>query len=122
MVQSVAIDPGDRIDINSEDIVHGADELDKPFFVVKRTVRDSQMQNIGQVQPGYKPAKDKIRGADEQTYPRPPLSWRRIHTSHQVEKNDQIADCVVTFHEALAWDSSSPKFPMIQAEIKFRFK
>jgi len=68
---------------------------------------DSQMKKIGQIQSAKKPTRDEINSADQQPIPRPQVSWGGIHTSQQVEKNDQIAIEVVDFQDAPAWADSS---------------
>ena len=52
MMQSMAIYPGDRIYIDPEGVIHDSDEFDEPFLIVERTMSDSQMKNIGQIQSG----------------------------------------------------------------------
>src|SRR6266404_3986741 len=98
MMQSVAIDPGDRIHIESEDVVHRRDDFYEPFLVVERTVSDSQMKNIRQIQPAHKPTKDKINSGDQQSNPGSQMSWGGIHTSQRVAQNNQIACDIVYFH------------------------
>ena len=63
VMQSMAIHPGDRIYIEPEDVIHDRDGFDEPFLVVKRTMGDTQMENIGQIQPAKEPTKDEINCA-----------------------------------------------------------
>src|SRR5579862_8461593 len=98
VMQSMAIDPGDGIDVKAEGVVHNGDEFHEPFFVVERTVSDSQMKNVGQIQAAKKPASDEINAPDQQAHPRAQMSWREIHTSQRVEQNNQTANDVVDFH------------------------
>src|SRR5690242_20149695 len=114
MMQPVAIHPGDRIDIDRENIVHDGDGFHEPFLIVQGAMSDSQMKKIGQIQPAKKPAKDKIGSADQYSFPWSPLSRSGIHASQQVQKNDQIAYDVVYFHDPLRG--------LIQAEIRVPFK
>jgi hypothetical protein len=65
------------------------------------------MEDIGQVQPGQKPTKEKIDATNEQSGPRPQLSWGGKHASQQVEKNDQIAVDVIYLHDDPACVDSS---------------
>ena len=65
MMQSMAVHPSDRIYMKPEDVIHDGDSFYEPFLVVERTMSDSQMKNIGQVQTARKPAKDKINSADQ---------------------------------------------------------
>src|ERR1700730_2481445 len=60
---------------------------------------DSQMKNIGQIQPARKPAKDKINSAYQHSSPRSQMSWGGKHASEHVEENNQIASDIVNFHE-----------------------
>src|SRR5580765_2359770 len=59
---------------------------------------DSQMKNIGQIQPAKKPTKNKITSAYQHSSPRSQMSWRGIHTSQHVGKNNRIACEIVYFH------------------------
>ena len=70
VMQAVPIHPRDRIDINPKSIVNDSDRFDEPFLVVEGAMSDSQMKDIGQVQPGQKPTKEKIRSANEHSSPR----------------------------------------------------
>src|SRR5579864_3842874 len=114
MMQSVAIHPGDRIHIDREGVIHDRDGFHEPFFIVERAMSDSQMKNIGQIQPAKKPTKNKINSAYEHSSPRSQMSWGGVHTSQQVDKNNQIAGDIVYFHE------DSPRG--IQTEIGAPFK
>jgi hypothetical protein len=114
MMQSMPIHPGDRIDIDPKCVIHDGDECDEPFLIVEGTMRDSQMKNIGQIQPGEKPAEDKINSADQQSGPSSQVSWGGIHTSQHVEKNYQIAGDVVDFHDDPAWGDSSKNESSLQ--------
>src|SRR5215469_2012114 len=60
---------------------------------------NSQMEDIGQIQAAEKPAKNKIASADQQSLSRPQVSGSGIDRSQHVEKNDQIADDVIYFHD-----------------------
>jgi hypothetical protein len=99
MMQSMAIHPCDRIYVQPEDVIHDGDSFYEPFLVVERTMSDSQMKNIGQVQPSRKPAEDKIDSADQQSGPRSQMRWGEIHTSQHVQNDNQIAREIVYFHE-----------------------
>jgi hypothetical protein len=114
MMQAMAIHPGDRIDIDSEDVIHDGDEFDEPFPIVEGTMRDSEMKNIGQIQPGEEPAEDEINSADQQSSPRSQAGGGGIHTSQHVEKNYQIAGDVVDFHDDPAWGDSSKNESCLQ--------
>src|SRR5215467_15252322 len=114
MMQTMTVDLADRIHINREGVAHHNDELYEPLIVVERTVSDSQMQDVGQVQAAEKPAKDKIGSAQEQSLPRSQLSRRGEHTGQRVAQNNQISIDVVDFH-------GTPR-ATIQAEIKSSFK
>src|SRR6266436_630327 len=98
MMQSMAIHPGDRIHIDREGVIHDSDGFHEPFFIVERTVSDSQMKNIGQIQPAKKPTKNKINSAYQHSSPRSQMSRGGVHTSQQVGKNNQIACKIVYFH------------------------
>src|SRR6266704_7046628 len=98
MMQAMAIYPSDRIHVDRERVVHDGDGLHEPFSVVERTVSDSQMKNVSQIQAAKKPAKDKITSAHKHSYPRSQMSWGGVHTSQHVSKNNQIACDVVNFH------------------------
>src|SRR5882762_9575244 len=59
---------------------------------------DSQMKNIGQIQPAKKPTKDKIDCAYQHSNPRSQMSWGGIHASQHVAQNNQIACDIVDSH------------------------
>jgi len=99
MMQAMAIHPGDRIYVDPEDVVNDSDAFYEPFLIVERAMRDSHMQNIGQIQPGKKPTEGEINSADQQSSPRSQVSRGGIHTSQQVAENNQIPSDVVDFHE-----------------------
>src|ERR1043166_8103276 len=99
MMQSVAIHPGDRIHINPEGVIHHSNGFYEPLLIVESTMSDSHMKNIGQIQPGKKPTKEKIDSAYQKPNPRPQLRRGGIHTSQHVGKNNQIACDVVYFHD-----------------------
>ena len=50
MMQSMAIHPGDRTYIDPEDAIHDRDGFDEPLLIVQRTMSDTQMKNVGQIQ------------------------------------------------------------------------
>src|SRR6266702_6338493 len=114
MMKAMAIYPGHRIHIDREGVVHDRDRLHEPFLIVERAMRDSQMKDIGQIQPAKKPAKNKINSAYQHPGPEPQMRWGGIHTSQQVKKNNQIACEVVYFHDGSR--------RVIQAEIGPCFK
>jgi hypothetical protein len=64
------------------------------------------MKNIGQIQATEKPTKNEISRADQHSPPWSQGSGSGIHASQRVEKNDQIADDVVYFHD----DSCAGRF------------
>src|SRR5258708_15781916 len=68
---------------------------------------DSQMENIGQIQPAKKPTKDKINSAYQHSSPRSQMSWGGIHASQHVGKNNQIACEIVYFHYDSSWHYSN---------------
>ena len=70
MMQSVTVHPGDRIYIDGEGVIHDSDGFYEPFLIVERTMSDSQMKNIGQIQPAHKPTKDQISSAYHERSPR----------------------------------------------------
>src|SRR5713101_917954 len=107
VMQSMAIHPGDRIHIDREGVIHDSDSVHEPFLIVERTMSDSQMKNIGQIQPAKKPAKDKINSAYQHSHPRSQMSWGEIQTSQHVGQNNQIACDVVYFHDGSAWGYSN---------------
>jgi hypothetical protein len=63
VMQSMPIHPGDRIYIDPEGVVQDRDSFYEPFLIVERTMGDTQMKNVGQIQPGDKPTKNKINSA-----------------------------------------------------------
>ena len=81
MMQAMAIYPGNRIDVNSEGVVHDSHGFCEPFLVVERTMSDSQMKDVGQVQAAKKPTKNEINSADEHPEPGSQMSWGEIETS-----------------------------------------
>jgi hypothetical protein len=99
MMQSMAIYPGDRIHIEREGVIHDGDEFYEPFLIVEGTMSDSQMKNIGQIQPAKKPTKDKVNSANQHSSPRSQMSWGGVDTNQHVGKNNQIACDIVDFHE-----------------------
>src|SRR5579863_8144430 len=101
MMQSMAIDPGDRIYINREGVVHDRHGFDEPFLVIECAVSNPQMKYISQEQSTHKPAKNKISRADRESLPRPQVSRSRINAGQHVEKNDEIAAEIVNFHDRL---------------------
>jgi hypothetical protein len=110
----MAIHPSNRIYIDSEEVVHDSDDFYEPFFVVECAMSDSQMKNIGQIQPGKKPTRDKINSAYQHSNPRPQLSWGGIHTSQHVEKNNRIACDIVYFHDDSPWVYSNRNWSSFQ--------
>jgi hypothetical protein len=109
MMQAMAIHPRDWTYIDRERVIHDRDEFYEPLLIVERTMSDSHVKNIGQIQPAKKPAKDKISAADQHSSPKSQMSWGEIHTSQQIQHNDRIAREIVDFQG----ESSS----RIQAEI-----
>jgi hypothetical protein len=103
VVQTVAIHPGDRIHVNAEKIIHHRDGFYEPLFIVKRAMRDSHVQHVGQIQPGKEPAGDKIDAAYQHSNPGTKMSWGEIQASQEVKKNNQTADEIVDFQVALRW-------------------
>ena len=99
MMQAMAIYPGNRIHINGEGVVHDGDGFYEPFLIVERTMRDSQMKNVGQIQAAKKPAKQEIYSADQHSGPGPQMRWGGIHASQDVKQNNQIACEVVDFQD-----------------------
>src|SRR5689334_9373643 len=91
MMQSMAIHPGDRTYIDPKDAIHDRDGFDEPLLIVQRTMSDTQMKNVGQIQPAEKPAKDQISSADQRSSPGSPISRRETRTAQQVENNNRIA-------------------------------
>src|SRR5438128_10119150 len=107
MMQAVAIDPGNRIHIDRERVVHDGDGFHEPFSIVERTVSASQMKNVSQKQAAKKPPKDKINSAYKHSNPRSQMIWGGVQTSQHVSKNDQIACDVVNFHDGSRWAYSN---------------
>src|SRR5437016_6076515 len=99
VMQAMAIHPADGIYIEPEDAVYNSNDFYEPFFVVERAVHDTQMEHIGQIQPAKKPTKDKINSAYQYSSPRSQMSWGEIHTSQDVEKNNQITRDIICFHD-----------------------
>src|SRR5713226_8059446 len=60
---------------------------------------DSQMKNVGQIQPAKKPTRDKINSAYQHSNPGSQMSWGGVHTSQHVGKNNQISCEIVYFHD-----------------------
>src|SRR5882672_9443248 len=114
MMQSMPIHPGDRIYIDREGAIHNRYGFHKPFFIVQRTVSDSQMKNVGQIQAAKKPAKDKINSAYQHSNPRSQMSWGGVHASQHVSKNNQIAYDVVNFHVGSRWAYSNRNRSSVQ--------
>src|ERR1051325_2513609 len=98
VMQAMTIHPGDWIDIDCKSVVHDSDDFYEPFLVVEGTMSDSQVENIGKIQPAKKPTKDEISSADQHSSPGSQMSWGGIHTSQHVENNNYIARDVVYFH------------------------
>src|ERR1700676_3373890 len=98
VMQSMAIHPGDRVYIEPEEVIHDSDNFDEPLLIVERTMSDSQMKNIRQIQTAKKQTRDKINSAYQHSSPRSQMSWGDIHTSQHVGKNNQIACDIVYFH------------------------
>src|SRR5882724_629834 len=99
MMQAMAIYPGNRIHIDGEGVVHNGYGFYEPFLVVERTMSNSQMKNVGQIQAAKKPTKNEINSADEHPEPGSQMSWGEIETSQHVGQNNQIACDVVDFHD-----------------------
>src|SRR5580658_1356885 len=99
VVQSMAIHPGDWIYIDRKGVIHDRDGFDEPFLIVKGTMSDSEMKNIGQIQAAHEPAKDEINCPYEQSAPGPQMSRSEIHTGERVGNNNQIAHEIVDFHD-----------------------
>src|SRR5258708_36866367 len=87
--------------------MHDSDDFQKPFLKAKKTMRETKKKNIGQTQPAKKPTKDKINTANQHSSPRSQMSWREIHTSQHVAKNNQITCDVVYFHDGSPWGYSN---------------
>src|SRR5260370_20756781 len=90
MMQSMAIYPGNRIHIDREGIVKDIHCLYEPFLVVERTMSDSKVKHVGQIQPAKKPAKDKINSAYRHSNPGSQMRRGGKHTSKHVGQNNQI--------------------------------
>ncbi len=63
VMQSMPIHPGNRIYIDPKGVVQYRDCFYEPFLIVEGAMGDPQMKNVGQIQPGEKPAKNKINSA-----------------------------------------------------------
>ena len=61
---------------------------------------DSQVKNIGQIQPSEKPTKNEVSSGYQHCNPGSHVSWSGIQTSQHVENNDQVAREVVNLHDA----------------------
>src|SRR5205807_2456898 len=72
----MAVDPRDRIDIKPEEVVDESDQFYEPRLVIERTMSNSQMQHIGEINAGNKPEKEKITGTREQPGPRSEIDRR----------------------------------------------
>src|SRR5438105_4332317 len=99
VMQAMAIHPADGIYIEPEDAIHDSNDFHEPFLIVERAVHDTQMKHISQIQPAKKPTKDKINSAYQYSSPRSQMSWGEIHTSQDVEKNNQITREIICFHD-----------------------
>ena len=109
VMQSMAVHPGDRIDIEPEGVIHDGDGFDEPFLVIKRTVGDTQMEKVRQVQAAKEPTKDEISGGYQCASPRSQVRWGEIDADKHVGKHDQIAGEIVDFHQCSASGYSSRK-------------
>ena len=47
VMQTMAIDPDERIHIKTESIVQNSDALYEPWLVIERAMRDAHMENVG---------------------------------------------------------------------------
>src|SRR5580693_6812071 len=99
VMQAMAIHPGDWIYVDRERVVHDGDGFDEPVLIVKGTMSDSEMKNVGQIQAAEKPAKNKINRADQQSFPWSQVSRSGIHARQHVGTNNQIAREIVYFHD-----------------------
>ena len=99
----MAVHPRDRINIDPESVIHDRDGFHEPFFVVERTMGDPQMEDIGQIHAGNKPARHKVDSADQQSSPWSQVSWGGNHARHQVDENNQIAGEVIDLHDDSTW-------------------
>jgi hypothetical protein len=64
VMQAMTVHPRDRFYIDAEDVVNDSNGFYKPIFIVKITMRDSQMKHISQVHTGCEPTEDEIGSAD----------------------------------------------------------
>ena len=98
-MKPVPVDPGDGIDVDAEGIVHDREGFHEPLFVVERAMGDSHMNDGRQIQPRDEPARDEIRGAEQEAGPGAETGRGEVGAGRRIGKKDRIADCVVNFHE-----------------------
>jgi hypothetical protein len=106
-MQSMAIHPADWIDIKAESVIRNSDGFYEPLLVVECPMSNPQVKNIGQVQPGKKPAEYEVSCANQQARPGPELRRGAIHAGEHVQNNDQIANDIVYFHGGSPWGYSN---------------
>src|SRR5277367_2909314 len=70
-----------------------------------------QVEYIGQVQPGHKPAEYEVDSTYQQSFPRPQRSRGEIHAGQRIQENNCIANDVVYFHNGSPWGYSIITFP-----------
>src|SRR5579872_2923349 len=101
VMQPMAIDPRNRININPKHVIHDRHCLDEPNAIVERAMRDPHVQYIGQVQTRHKPAANEINRPDCEPEPRSEVRGGEVHTRQRIRKNGEVAINVVDFHIAL---------------------
>ena len=99
MVEPVPVNPGDRIDVNPERVIHDRDCLDEPLLVIECTMGDPHMDDGRQIQPTDEPANYEVSCADEQAHPGTDMKRCEIHAGQRIGEHDRVADDVVALHE-----------------------
>src|SRR4026208_2146880 len=99
VVKSVSVDPGDRIDVDPERVVHDRERLDEPLLVVEGAMGDPHVDHGGQVQPAEEPANHEVSGADQQARPGADRGRREGHAGQRIDEDDRVPDEVIALHE-----------------------
>ena len=64
VVEPVPVNPGDRVHVDAEGVVHERDGLDEPLLVVERAMGDAHVDHAGQVHAADEPARHEVGRAD----------------------------------------------------------
>ena len=98
VVQAVPVHPARRVDVEPEQVVGEGDRLHEPLLIVEGSVRDAEVEHVGQVEPRQEPAEQEVCGAEGERRPRGHVRRREAHAARSVERGDRVPRQVVALH------------------------